>query len=116
MLGRVHVEADVLDLLGELGIVGALEGENAVRLQPMRLPQALNGAQADADRFRHGAAGPLRRVAGGSEQVRSSTLATTLTESGARPGLRVLSQAGFAAPAQRIVLATNTGSVVAYQS
>ena len=66
VLGRVHVEADnVLDLLGELGIVGALEGANAVRLQPMRLPQALNGAQADADRFRHGAAGPMRRVARG---------------------------------------------------
>ena len=36
-----------------------------MRLQPMRLPQALNGAQADADRFRHGAAGPMRRVARG---------------------------------------------------
>jgi hypothetical protein len=32
------VEADdVLDLLDELGIVGALEGANAVRLQLMRL-------------------------------------------------------------------------------
>src|SRR5277367_6049747 len=44
---------DVLDLLGELGIVGALEGANAVRLQSMRLPQALHGAQADADGFGH---------------------------------------------------------------
>ena len=67
-----HVEADdVLDLLGELGIVGALEGANAVRLQPMRLPQALHGAQADADGFGHGAAGPMRGVAGrfGAGQV-----------------------------------------------
>ena len=38
VLGRVHVEADdVLDLLGELRIAGALEGANAVRLQPVRL-------------------------------------------------------------------------------
>ena len=52
-LGRVHLEADnVFDLLGELGIVGALEGANAVRL--------LHGAQADADGFGHGAAGPMR--------------------------------------------------------
>ena len=64
VLGRVHVEADdVLDLLDELRIVGALEGANAVRLQPMRLPQALHGAQADADGFGHGAAGPMRGVA-----------------------------------------------------
>ena len=72
MLGRIHVEADdVLDLLGELGIVGALEGADAVRLQPMRLPQALHRAQADADGF--GQARPVQCVAwpGGSEQVRS---------------------------------------------
>src|SRR5262249_26024988 len=41
VLGRVHVEADdVLNLLGELRVVGALEGANTVRLQPIRLPQA----------------------------------------------------------------------------
>jgi len=32
-------------------------------MQPMRLPQALHGAQADADGFGHGAAGPRRGVA-----------------------------------------------------
>jgi hypothetical protein len=41
----------------------ALEGANAVRLQPMRLPQALHGAQADADGFGHGPAGPMRGLA-----------------------------------------------------
>jgi hypothetical protein len=47
----VHEEAgDVLDLLGELRGVGALEGANAVRLQPMRPPQALHGAQARSRR------------------------------------------------------------------
>ena len=37
---------------------------HAVRLQPMRLPEALHRAQADADGFGHGAAGPMRGVAG----------------------------------------------------
>jgi hypothetical protein len=92
VLGRVHVEADdVLDLLDELRIVGALERANAVRLQPMRLPQALHGALTPTalDMAR-----PVQCVAwlGGSEQVRSITLATTLAESGARPGLRVVAQ------------------------
>src|SRR6516162_1849948 len=64
VLGRVHVETDdVLDLLGELRIIGALEGANAVRLQPMRHPQALHGAQAHADGFGHGTAGPMGGVA-----------------------------------------------------
>jgi hypothetical protein len=61
--GRVRVETDdVLDLLGELGIVGELEGANAVRLQPVRLPQALHGAQTDADGFGHVAAGLIPKV------------------------------------------------------
>jgi hypothetical protein len=79
VLGRVHVEADdVLDLLGELRIVGALEGANAMRLQPVRLPWRgrSNAWRGPAARSR---SGPI-------------TLATTLAESGARPGLRVLSR------------------------
>ncbi len=64
VLGRVHVEADdVLDLGREIGIVGALEGADAMRLQPMRLPQPLDRAQADADGVGHGAAGPMRGLA-----------------------------------------------------
>ena len=35
-----------------------------MRLQSMRLPQALYGPQANADGFGHGAAGPMRGVAG----------------------------------------------------
>jgi len=46
MSRRVHVEADdILDLLGEFGIAGALEGADAMRLQAMRFPQSLDGAQ-----------------------------------------------------------------------
>ena len=57
---RVHVEADdVLDLLGELGIVGAFEAAQAMRLKAMRLPQTLDGAQRDADGLGHGAARPM---------------------------------------------------------
>ena len=45
------------------GSLERLKVRNAVRLQPMRLPQALHRAQADADGFGHGAAGPMRGVA-----------------------------------------------------
>src|SRR3984893_14094317 len=61
---RVHVETDdVLDLLGEFRIVGALEGAKPMRLQAIGLPQTLDGAQRDADRLGHGAAGPMRGFA-----------------------------------------------------
>ena len=90
---RVHVETDdVLDLRGEIGVVRPLEGAEAVRLKPMLLPNALNGAQRNAHGLGHGAAGPMRdgarRLGAGQRQ----TLATILVESGARPGLRVLSR------------------------
>src|ERR1700730_11634893 len=43
---------DVLDLHGELRIVGALEGSKPMRLQAIGLPQTLDGgAQRDADRL-----------------------------------------------------------------
>ena len=65
MARRVHVEADnILDLLGEGGVVRALEGADAVRLQAMRLPNALHRAQTDADRLRHRPAGPVGGLAG----------------------------------------------------
>jgi hypothetical protein len=42
----MHVEADdVLDLLGEGGILGALEGTPAVRLQLVGPPDALDGSE-----------------------------------------------------------------------
>ena len=50
---RVHVEADdVLDLLGEGGVLGALEGAQAMGLQVVRLPDALDRAQREARRPR----------------------------------------------------------------
>lgn len=62
--GRVHVEADdILDLRGEIWIVGALESADAMRLQAMRFPQALDGAKRYAGGLGHGAPGPMGDLA-----------------------------------------------------
>ena len=62
---RVHVEADdVLDLLGEGRIVRALEAADAMRLEAMGIPDALDGAQGDPDGLRQGAAGPVGDLTG----------------------------------------------------
>src|ERR1700731_3142915 len=45
------------------GKVRALEGAKPMRLQAIGLPQTLDGAQRDADRLGHGAAGPMRGFA-----------------------------------------------------
>ena len=63
MLGRVHVEADdVAHLVGELGIVGELEGLDLVGLEPMRVPDALHRRMADPQMLSQAAHAPLRRV------------------------------------------------------
>jgi hypothetical protein len=47
---RVHVEADdIFDFLGEGRIAGPFEGADAMRLQAVRFPDALDGAQRQAD-------------------------------------------------------------------
>ena len=57
----VHVEAnDVVELGGEVWIGRVLEGPDAMRLQPVRGPDALDGAQRQAHRLGHGATGPMR--------------------------------------------------------
>ena len=45
------------------GIRGALEGADAVRLQPVRGPDPLHGAQGESDRLGHRPAGPVGRFA-----------------------------------------------------
>ena len=70
---RVHVEADdVLDLLGEGGVVRALEGPHAVRLEMVGVPDPLNRSQRDPDRLGHGASRPVghlsRRFGTGQRQ------------------------------------------------
>ena len=47
---RVHIQPDDLfHLLGKGGIVGLFEGSDTVRLKAMRLPDALDREQGDAD-------------------------------------------------------------------
>jgi hypothetical protein len=62
---RLDVQADDgLELGGKLGIVRALEGPDAVRLQPVGTPDPLHRAQGDPGGLGHRAAGPVRRLAG----------------------------------------------------
>lgn len=60
MSGWVHIETDdILDLLGEFGIIGALERPQTMRLEAMGVPQTLDGAQRDADGLGHRVARPM---------------------------------------------------------
>lgn len=60
---RIDVKPDdVADLGGEGWIVGELEGPDAVRLQPVQVPDALDIREAHACRLRHGPPGPLGRL------------------------------------------------------
>ena len=61
---RVHVEADdIFDFLGEGRIIGPFEGADAMRLQAVRFPDALDGTQRQADSLGHGSASPMGRFA-----------------------------------------------------
>ena len=62
--GGMHIEADdVLDLLGEGGILGALEGAPAVGLQLVGPPDALDGSERQVHGLSHGPAGPMGGLA-----------------------------------------------------
>src|SRR5215467_10491169 len=50
---------NISELVGKAGIARALEGAQPVRLQFVRLPDALHRTQRDADRFGHCPAGPV---------------------------------------------------------
>ena len=63
--GRINIQADdVADLGGEPGIIGELEGADAVRCQAMGLPDALHRGQADTGDPGHHPAGPVGGLAG----------------------------------------------------
>ena len=98
---------DVLDLRGERRIGGPLEGADAVRLQAVGLPDALHRAQGDADHPGDGAAGPVRRFAVVPRRQRQP-FATVSADSGALPGLRVLSRSNLRHPLPRTAAATHT--------
>ena len=62
MRGRVDVEADdVLELLGEPGVVRQFERADAVRRELVGFQDALHRTQADARRLRQHATRPVRR-------------------------------------------------------
>ncbi len=62
MLGRRHIQTDdVFELLGKLGVTRHLEALDAVRLQAMRRPNALDRGVADASHRRQRPRTPLGR-------------------------------------------------------
>ena len=61
MLGWIDIKPHhVMQLLDEVGVVRELELPHAMRLQPVRSPDALNLAGADAGLLRHHGCGPVR--------------------------------------------------------
>jgi hypothetical protein len=81
-----------------LGILRQLEATQAMRLKLVSVPNALDRPQADANRLGDGAPGPVCRVASASEQGSASTFATVSGDSGALPGLRILSRSSPSTP------------------
>lgn len=64
MGGRIDIEADhVPQLVDELGIVRELELAHPMRLEAVRTPDALDGADADSGRLSHHGASPVRCLA-----------------------------------------------------
>ena len=61
---RIDIQPDdIVELLGKFGIVRELELPVAMRLQPMRFPDAAHCAGADVPRGGHHGSGPVRRLA-----------------------------------------------------
>jgi hypothetical protein len=64
MSRRIDIEADdVPELLDKPGVLRQLEGVDAMRLQAMRLPDALHGRGTDPNRFGHHPKRPVGRLA-----------------------------------------------------
>ena len=59
---RIDIEPDyLLELVGELGIVGELEGAHPMRLQPVPDPDAAHRGRTDPHRLGHGRRRPMGR-------------------------------------------------------
>jgi hypothetical protein len=62
---RIDVEAnDILELVGEFGIVGDLERAHPMRLQPVSLPDAPHRGRANPYRLGHRRGAPVGRLMG----------------------------------------------------
>ena len=63
MGGRVDIEPDhLLELVGEFGVVGELEGAHPMRLQTLPGPDPAHRGRADPDRPGHRRRGPVGRL------------------------------------------------------
>src|ERR1700730_13536091 len=61
LLRRIEIEADdVLDLFGEIGVVGDLEALHLMRLEPVLGPDPLYARVADAHLLGHSPHAPVR--------------------------------------------------------
>src|SRR6202008_4764769 len=62
---RIDIEADdIAQLVDELRIIRQFEPAHPMGLQAVSAPDALDGADADADRLSHHGAGPVSRLTG----------------------------------------------------
>src|SRR3974390_3300342 len=60
-IGRIEVETDdILHFLGEIRVIGDLEGATDVRFEPILLPNALHAGVTDADLLSHHSHAPVR--------------------------------------------------------
>lgn len=93
MLGWIDVKPHhVMQLLDEVGVVRELELPDAMRLQPVRSPDTLNRAGADAGLFAIMVAVQCVASPGGSVCVSATTRAATSAPSGGMREGRVLSR------------------------
>ena len=103
MGGRIDVEADhVVQLLDKGRIVRAFERAHPMRLQTVRLPDPLDGAQRDLDPLGHRGDRPVGHLAGWLERVSATTSATV--RGGGMPGGRVLSRSRPSTPSSAVAL------------
>jgi hypothetical protein len=90
---RIEVETNGrLELGGEVGILGALEGAHPVRLQVVAGADPLHGAQRRPARLPSPVRGSAWASPDGSPQVSATTRATVASGVGALPGLRLASR------------------------
>ena len=91
---RIDIEPDdIAQLVDELGIPGEFELPDAMRLEPVRTPDALHGADAHACRSAHRRTGPVGRFARrGLHGQRDNALGDRRIELGDARGSRLVAQ------------------------
>jgi hypothetical protein len=93
MGGRIDIKPDhIAQFLDELGIGGELELPHAMRLQPVRSPDALHRTDADPALFCHHGCGPVRGFTGRIAERQGDSAFGHLPPNGAIRDRRVLSR------------------------